>query len=259
MKRLQHLLWIVTNWYGYLLGFPLLASFHQAIALLGLHGLGYDNRFGGNLTGEGWFIKKVLPKIGDAACIDIGAHVGLYSELLTRHVSGEVYAVEPLSSSYTQLVERATPRVHPFQLAITNFDGKAPIYSRKEKGEDATLREDAMTDHRIAEEIPVSTLDSFVAANHISNLGFVKIDTEGHEFEVLSGMQQLLHTRPPQFVQFEFNFHHVKRGHTLLMLTELLPGYRFYRLVAHGMLPINPEKYIDNLFMYSNVIAERIA
>jgi len=256
-NKIKHGIWIVANFFGYVTGFPFLAPLHHLVALFALHGLGYDNRYGGNLTGEYWFIKKVLPAIGDAACIDIGAHVGHYSETLARHIAGPIYAVEPLSSSFAILEKQTNPRIHPYKLAITDFDGFAPIYSRKEKGEDATLSAEAMTDSSIEEQIPVATLDSFVKELGIKNLGFVKIDTEGHEKEVLSGMRTILKEHPPAFIQFEFNFGHLKRGHTLYSLTTLLPGYDFYRLVSHGMVQIHPDKYIDNMFMYSNLIAKR--
>ena len=256
-NKIKHRFWIVANFFGYSTGFPLLAPLHHAVALLALHGLGYDNRYGGNLTGENWFIKKVLPSIGDAACIDIGAHVGNYSAMLAKHVSGPIYAIEPLSSSFELLRRQTNPRIHPYKLAITDFDGVAPIYSRKEKGEDSTLRGESIADGATVEQIPVSTLDSFVKELGLHNVGFVKIDTEGHEMEVLSGMKHMLKESPPLFIQFEFNFVHLQQGHTLRSLTKLLPGYDFYRLLSHGMIAIDPEKYIDNMFMYSNFIAKR--
>ncbi len=86
---------------------------------------------------------------------------------------------------------------------------------------------------------------------------FIKIDTEGHEIEVLRGMRKLIAEGHLRCVQFEFNGHHLLRGHTLPMLLELLPGFSFYRLLPHGMLPIDPAKYLDNIFMYCNVVAIR--
>ena len=256
-NKIKHSFWIVMNFWGYLTGFTWLAPLHQTVALFALHGLGYDNRFGGNITGEKWFIQNILPKISDAACIDIGAHVGHYSEWLAQNVTGQIYAVEPLSSSFAVLQKQTNPRVHPFRYAITDFDGTAPIFSRKASGEDATLILGVIPEGSIQEDITVLTLDTFVKQQNIQNLGFVKIDTEGHEMEVLKGMQDILGNHPPQFIQFEFNFGHLQRGHTLLMLTKLLPGYMFYRIVPHGMLKLDPNKYVDNLFMYSNVIAKR--
>jgi FkbM family methyltransferase len=256
-NKIKHSIWIVMNFWGYTTGFSWLAPLHQTVALFALHGLGYDNRYGGNITGEKWFINNILPAIGDAACIDIGAHVGHYSEWLAQNVKGQIYAVEPLSSSFAILEKQTNKRIHPFRLAITDFDGTAPIFSHKASGEDATLSEGVILEGSIREEIPVLTLDTFVTQQNIQNVGFVKIDTEGHEMEVLSGMKNLVQNNPPKFVQFEFNFGHLQRGHTLLMLTKLLPGYGFYRIVPHGMLKIDPDKYIDNLFMYSNIIAKR--
>lgn len=255
-NRIKHALWKLTNMYAYIFGFPALAPLNHFLALLHLHALGYDNRYSERLTGEYWFIKHILPAIGDAACIDIGANKGHYSLELTKHVQGSIYAVEPLSLTFAMLEKHAHPRVCPVKVAISDRDGTDTIYSRGAGAADASMHA-SHGDGLFKEQIQTLTLDTFVARQEIKNLGFVKIDTEGHEKEVLTGMQRTIRDQPPAFVQFEFNFGHLKRGHTLYMLTQLLPGYTFYRLMPHGMVYIEPDKYIDNLFMYSNIIAKR--
>jgi len=38
-------------------------------------------------------------------------------------------------------------------------------------------------------------------------------------------------------------------------LTKLLNGYDFYRIIPNGMVPIDPDKYLNNIFMFSNINA----
>jgi len=259
-NRLKQALWVAMNYWSYLTGFPALASFNQTIAMFGLHGLGYDNRYHDDRTGERWFMKQVLPQIGSAACIDIGANVGKYSAALARFVPGQIIAIEPLSSTFVALQAGAGERVYPFRYAINDHDGPVQIVSQRgERASDASLHAAATSEHSITETAPGLTLDSFLAKHPVPDIGFVKIDTEGNEREVLFGMQRLIKERPPLFIQFEFNFGHLKRDHTLSALARLLPGYEFYRLLPHGMIKIEPGKYIDNLFMYCNIIARRIS
>jgi hypothetical protein len=103
--------------------------------------------------------------------------------------------------------------------------------------------------------VDVLTIDSF--AEKFATIDFVKIDTEGFELEVLDGMRTTLQTKQPQVIQLEFNVLHLWRGHTLLSLTKRLENYRFFRLLPNSMIEIDPTRFIDNVFIFSNIIAIR--
>ncbi len=255
----KHIFWVVSNVFGYAFGFRFLAPLHHAIVTLGLHALGYDNAHPFSSSGEEWFIKKVLARSDAGVSIDVGANVGDYAALLLRYTKSTVYAIEPLSSTFAKLEVHASDRLHVARCAVADFDGTAKIFSQAEGWQGATLSSELVQTQTISEEVSVTTLDSFVEKNNIQGITFIKIDTEGHEREVFLGMQKLLKESPPMFIQFEFNILHLTRGHTLLSLTQLLSGYKFYRLLPHGMVKIDPEKYINNIFMFSNIIAKRSA
>jgi FkbM family methyltransferase len=254
----KHIFWVVSNVFGYAFGFRFLAPIHHAVVTLGLHALGYDNAHPLSSSGEEWFIKKVLARSDAGVSIDVGANVGDYAALLLWYTKGTVYAIEPLSSTFATLQKKASDRMHVSRCAIAEFDGTAQIFSQAEGWQGATLSKELVQTKTISEEVPVMTLDSFVEKNNIQNITFIKVDTEGHEKEVFLGMQKILKKSPPKFIQFEFNILHLTRGHTLLSLTQLLPDYTFYRLLPHGMVKIDPEKYINNIFMFSNIIAKRL-
>jgi len=61
----------------------------------------------------------------------------------------------------------------------------------------------------------------------------------------------------PKHIQFEFNINHLYRNVTILELSQLLPDYEFYRLIPNGWIKINPAKYLNNIFMFSNYVAVR--
>ena len=50
------------------------------------------------------------------------------------------------------------------------------------------------------EEIPTTTIDEFVVQKNISRLDFIKIDTDGHEFDVLSGAKITIEKFKPQLI-----------------------------------------------------------
>jgi FkbM family methyltransferase len=171
------------------------------------------------------------------------------------HTSAEIYAVEPSAKTYAVLEKQALPRVRPVNCAVSNANGSAALFSWGVHSETASLSPEIGGKH--VEEVRVATLDTLVQELGLTRLDLIKVDTEGFECEVFEGMQGTLATLKPTFIQFEFNVLHLTRGHTLLSLARLLPGYTLYRLIPHGWIRIDPAKYLNNVFMFSNIVAVR--
>ncbi len=245
---MKNTFWIVSNYVGYLFGRKFFAPIHHAMINLSLHGLGYDNMYYDAWTGEEWFIKNILVQNNPRVCLDIGANVGKFSELLLKYTQAKIYAAEPSPSSYKEL-KRLDSRVIPIQTAIADFDGNAFLHSKTPTDTRASL--DKNVRGGVETEVPVSTIQSLGVLYNIEEIDFIKIDTEGYEREVLKG----LGSYRPKFIQFEFALHHLYRNCTIYELTQLLPEYEFYRLLPHGWLKINPKKYLDNIFMLCNIVA----
>jgi len=254
-KLIRHGAWQAVQGFALLFGFPVLAPVFRTMAVVAVHGLGYGNNRSHAFSGEEWFVRHVLVQAKVRTCIDVGANVGQYAMLLTKHVPGPIYSLEPLQSSFDALVANAHTSVHPLRYAVSDTDGEVQIFSRKEKWEGATLHHDLAGESAVAEVVPAITIDTLVKKHNLNNVDFVKIDTEGHELEVLKGMQGLLRTASPKYLQIEFGGAHLKRGHTIYHFQQLLPGYQLYRLMSHGMVRVNPSDAMDNFFMFSNVIA----
>lgn len=258
-SQAKYLFWIFANLYGRLFGHSRLASFHQSILILTLHGLGYDNLWKDSYTGEKRFIEKVLRPSNPRVCIDIGANVGHYSALLLQHTTAKVFAFEPAESSFADLSKLNTSfpeRLFPIKKAISDRSGEAHLYSAREKSATASL-DARVVAHASHEAVATTTLDAFVEEQKLSHIDFIKIDVEGYEREVLRGMQKTLQAHRPRFVQFEFNIMQLRRGYSLLELTTLLKGYTFYRLLPTGLIKIDPNGFSSNIFMFCNIVAMR--
>jgi FkbM family methyltransferase len=134
--------------------------------------------------------------------VDIGANVGDVShQLLTAGY--EVFAFEPHAEVFQQLRERfsAHPAFHGFSLALGSADETRSLHLAADQSgcnryRDSTLYSSllhhAMPDDLVfTETVPVTvrTLASLHAAGHLpTNVGVVKIDTEGFDLEVIRGM-----------------------------------------------------------------------
>ena len=258
---MKYYFWLLSNIYGRLFAREWLSGFHHVLLNLSLHGLGYDNGYWSKGTGEEYLIEEVLRKGNIRISIDIGANVGMYSRNLLEKTNTIVYAVEPLRSSYEALLqlEALYPnRITTIHGAIGNMDGTATVYSKGLMAETASLSPEVLSHIEIKEEVNIEKLDTLVQRLQIPHIDFIKIDTEGFEKEVLTGMENILQDYKPKYIQFEFNLLHLYRKYTLLDLTDLLKGYEFYRLLPSGMLKINPRKFSSNIYMFSNVLAVRL-
>lgn len=245
---MKNLFWIVTNIYGKLFGHAVLAPFHHAIVTASLHALGYGNMYRDSWTGEEWFIKKILVPTKPKVIFDVGANIGNYSSLLLKYTDATIYAFEPNPSSYGRL-KLLPERVLKIKSAIADYVGIATLYFKFDYDGKASL--DSRVRCGKSVDVSVTRLDLFALEKNITDIDYVKIDTEGFEREVISGLGQFR----PKFIQFEFNINHLQRNCTLNEITDLLPGYLFYRLLPKGWVRISPISYIDNIFIFSNVIA----
>lgn len=246
---MKQFFWRASNIFAYLFGRRVFSGLYHAIITLCLHALGYDNAYSNSYSGEKWFIKNKLTKTNPQVCLDVGANVGSYTKMLLAYTDAKIYAIEPSSSSFKKL-QNISNMVVPVKVALADFNGEATLFSDSDEDERATL-DQKVRDGRREEKVQVQTLESFIQDQVVSQVDFIKIDTEGYEREVLRGLGGIR----PKYIQFEFNKHHLYRNCTLLELTELLPEYDFYRLLPHGWLKINSKKFLNNIFMFCNIVA----
>lgn len=136
--------------------------------------------------------------------LDIGANVGQFaSELRSMGYGGRLISFEPLPDAYKKLAEQASRDsfwdVHP-QGAIGDFDGEVEINVAGNSVSSSVLpmlekHSDVANNSAYVSKIkvPISRLDT-VANHYLSNTDrfFIKIDTQGFEWQVLDGASDTL-------------------------------------------------------------------
>ena len=87
-------------------------------------------------------------------------------------------------------------------------------------------------------------------------IDFIKIDTEGYEFEVLDGAKNLLKEHQPKFIQIEFNWHQLLKGQTLYKLSNMIDFSDIFRILPNenGLIQIDPSRPENNIYHLSNYI-----
>jgi FkbM family methyltransferase len=132
-----------------------------------------------------------------AACIDVGANVGLYSCLAASR-GKHVVAVEPLVSNLRVLLQNlfrngfVNAEVYP--LGLASAPGIARLYGG---GTGASFLPGwAATPENWNRIVPLTTLDILTGARFDGRPLFIKVDVEGFELEVLKGSKRILAMDP---------------------------------------------------------------
>jgi FkbM family methyltransferase len=125
--------------------------------------------------------------------IDIGANIGYYT-CIARHAGKQAVAVEPLEENLRWLYRNLASNgwndteVHP--IGLSSAPGVAVLYGG---GTAASLIQGwAGSPKFLKRSVPVNTLDNVVAGRFAENKLLIKVDVEGHEFDVLAGATQTL-------------------------------------------------------------------
>ena len=155
-------------------------------------------------------------------CIDIGANIGCISQALLAN-KFDVEAFEPQPQICSILNDNLSyvnygGNYSTYNIALGATDGVAtmPVVKYAAKGNFGGL---GIGDKSIygSYDVPVNTLDSFA----YENVGFIKIDVEGYEYEVLQGAQDTIaRCRPILYIEDD----RVEKSRALRKMIDLL-GY----------------------------------
>ena len=147
-----------------------------------------------NLTN--FFLRYVRPGM---TCIDVGAHVGIYTMLFSELVtdSGQVHSFEPTPWTHALLQKntQTLKNVHINNNAIAEtkrvltFADYGPGYGAYNSAHAAGAPALSATPHMT--EVESVSLDEY-CAEHSLTPDIIKIDSEGFEYEVLLGAKALL-------------------------------------------------------------------
>lgn len=116
--------------------------------------------------------------------IDAGANVGVYSYWIAKSAS-QVVAFEPQPALAKRLAASGIPRLTVHNVALSDAAGLGELHVPRVHGEASLRTLDVDVD---TVQVPLATLDSF----ELSDVGFFKVDVEGHEEPLLHGAVETL-------------------------------------------------------------------
>lgn len=159
---------------------------------------------------------KPRPKLG--LLFDVGANIGqTVRRMRSRFPNAKIVAFEPVGSTFGSLVENvgSDPKVECHNIAVTK-SGESFVFIENEPfSVDNRVLSDAVGSGK-AEKVPCISGDEFCSRAGIEHIDFLKIDTEGHEIDVISGFQRMLRERKISFIQTEVGMNKGNKKHIYL-------------------------------------------
>lgn len=246
---------------------PCWEPLNRVLYLLGLHGLGMLNYQDDYVSGERAFLRRLLPRLREGATVlDVGAHFGHYASAVKKLSPGvRVFAFEPNPTTFKRTEENA--RQFGFTAVnkgCSDKPGRLQLYDQYNNtaSAHASLFKEVFDDvHHfpcVAMDVEVVDLDSFAREQKLDRIDLLKIDAEGCEIPILKGAAELLGGERVDAIQFEFGEVNVISRAFFRDFVHALPGFRFYRLLCGGLLPLDPaEAHTCEIFAHQNVVAFR--
>jgi len=179
--------------------------------------------------------------------LDIGAHHGFYTMLAAKMVgrTGRVMGFEPSPRERERLLvhlrlNRLLDRVSIFLVALGRETAESTLYvvAGRDTGCNS-LRPPAVTEPTQTIQVPVTSLDTFLAQQNVARVDFIKMDVEGAELGVLEGAEDLLGRCPRPVILAELaDSRTLPWGYSASAIYDLLAAkdYRWFAITQDGKL-----------------------
>jgi autotransporter strand-loop-strand O-heptosyltransferase len=128
-------------------------------------------------------------KEGDIV-VDIGANVGLFSRYAASKGAKKIYAFEPNPDNFGYLQSNKSDICESFIMAVTDREGTVDLFIDSYCGGHSIYEDNNINDSRTGKSISVfcSSIDKLIENGQLDRIDFLKVDTEGAEYEIFNGI-----------------------------------------------------------------------
>lgn len=209
-------------------------------------------------NGEMAFLRRHLKNC--AIVFDVGANIGEWTQMaLSLNPDVEIHCFEPSKNTFSELEKNNFPANifrNNFGLGSEKADKEFYIFGESSAMNSLYPREGPNFSIQNKETVRIDTIDNYCAANRIEEIDFLKIDAEGHDFEVLKGASKMLKDGKIKIIQFEYGGTYIDAGIFLKDIFKFFEelNYRIFKIFPGSIKRI--EKYnsaLDN-FQYANYL-----
>jgi len=212
--------------------------------------------------------KHTWQKIGatfseaNAVIFDIGAHHGLFVESLRQlfpktNITAYLFEANPNSAIALQNKFRQQEQIKILPFAVHSENGITDLHIPNKTPDHGSIfwREHFTKPNTSTVSIQTIALSSFLQSQNISQVDYLKIDTEGNENNVLRGLGNYLKDGTLKYIQFEYGGTFLDANETLKSTFELLSKYEIYRILPNSLKKVKFKNAHED-FKYANFLAK---
>lgn len=183
--------------------------------------------FGSNPISDVLSVKKKITTF-----FDVGANIGQTALSVQEKIpESTIYCFEPFPGTFLKLEANSTrhKNIVPIQLALGSSN---TIFNATEQKEfDSSMNKlTSDDDSKDSIQISIRTLDDYCEEKGIKNIDYLKIDTEGHELEVLKGSEGALQKQEIDFIEVEVGMNPENQYHIPIEVIKKHLEERGYKL-----------------------------
>ncbi len=210
-------------------------------------------------NGEKAVLEALAPRI--RTFVDVGANAGHWTSALTS-AAGRQAGIRGLLAEANEVLAGALrakfadmPSIAVEACAVGAEPGTASFYISQSCSEHSSLYAETAADRSVA-MVRIETVDRLMVKHGFERLDFLKIDTEGADFEVMLGCKDALARGAIDVIQFEYGSGWKVAGHTLTRAMRFLQerGYSCHLITPRGLEAYDFNRY-GEAFLYANFLA----
>jgi FkbM family methyltransferase len=189
-----------------------------------------DTILGRDFIGE---VKTRLPRLEVKTIFDVGAHIGIIAIEYSDHFpAATVFSFEPDAANFRRMAANLVgkPTIRRQQIGLGATQGTATLFLDPVHPSMGRLVDTA---DGYTESVTIDTVDHFCEVHRVPHIDIMKIDTEGHEIQVLVGAREMLKSASIGVIKAEVAADPDMNYHTsFFSVCELLNpfGYRLFGL-----------------------------
>lgn len=183
---------------------------------------------------------KLIEKLqlSEIVALDIGAHIGYFSMLLSKKHNAKVFAFEPMPYNVKKIkhyfVMNKVENVKILEMALSNQKGQL-VFSNLDSSDVGNTYVSNSPIFELSKNniiVESNSLDNLLKENIISKPNVLKVDVEGAELDVLKGAYYLLKTHRPIIFLSTHDIHVKNITQDCCTFLESL-NYKYELLITH--------------------------
>jgi len=196
-------------------------------------------------------IKKILEKLQDPICLDIGANIGNHA-LVTAQFCKHLYLFE-CQKDIAEILENNLKLNNISNYSLFNFgladkNGETHFYPNTNNNTGASSFcgnwENVSQDHIT---LPIRRGDDVIKENNITKIDFIKLDVEGFEAEVLTGLKETFQAHKP-IILMEWDSRITRKKFLDKdIFNNILNGYSIKAVVSNHHKQVWKEKFLGSI------------